>query len=769
MGKKSKKGGASNKGRTNNKKKNRKRSISNAESETPPLDSVVSTEEIIQEVPDEEVGTDADAVADKDISTADVEEEENDMEEKKIEEENINPSTDTTTIDTATEEDVTTEDIIPAGLESSLYLLTESQQTLAKSLCSAEAKQRHLFERWPTPSKTSSPSSEATNNVKRRMMTQLENMDKTYPSGGLLGYIANAQDLLQKSKDGVNPLDGWSPSVPQGESFQIGTSEYSAVEKMGLSEVGKCGFVLVAGGLGERLGYGDIKIGLPTEMATETTYIQYYIETILAYQAKYAKGTTKLPLCIMTSGDTNAKTVALLTKHNYFGLDKDQVTIVQQGDGVPALEDNDAKIALDPMDSYTVLAKPHGHGDIHALLHSHEVAKKWLDNGIKWTVFFQDTNGLAFHTLPLALGVSSKLGLVMNSITVPRKAKQAVGGITLLKNESGEEKTINVEYNQLDPMLRAAGFPDGDVNDEKTGFSPFPGNINQLVFQLKPYVETLERTKGAMPEFVNPKYKDEEKTIFKKPTRLECMMQDFPTCLEGEYSKKVGFTSIAPDLCFSPVKNTISDGAALQKKNTAPGTAASGEADQYAAIRKIMTSVGCQVEDAAPETFGGISVIPGPAIVLKPSFASCPAEYKVKFPSPSSVKISKSSTLVVNGSGVVIKSLDLDGALVIDCEEGATGVICDLVVKNKGWEKVADESSTDEIITMRGYSLSKHETKTIVFKKDETVEGLTTPLSPVKAEVAPPQVELNCREIPDISTPVEVDQSAGSVCGCIIQ
>lgn len=40
---------------------------------------------------------------------------------------------------------------------------------------------------------------------------------------------------------------------------------------------------------------------------------------------------------------------------------------------------------------------------------------------------------------------------------------------------------INVEYNQLDPLLRATGFPDGDVNCE-TGYSPFPGNINQVNF-----------------------------------------------------------------------------------------------------------------------------------------------------------------------------------------------------------------------------------------------------------------------------------------------
>lgn len=82
-----------------------------------------------------------------------------------------------------------------------------------------------------------------------------------------------------------------------------------------------------------------------------------------------------------------------------------------------------------------------------------------------------------------------------------------------------------MEYNMLDPLLRATGCPDGDVNDKETGYSPFPGNINQLLFKARPYSETLERTKGKMPEFVNPKYKDEAKTVFKKPTRLECMMQ----------------------------------------------------------------------------------------------------------------------------------------------------------------------------------------------------------------------------------------------------
>lgn len=43
---------------------------------------------------------------------------------------------------------------------------------------------------------------------------------------------------------------------------------------------------------------------------------------------------------------------------------------------------------------------------------------------------------------------------------------------------------INVEYNQLDPLLRATGHPDGDANCE-TGYSPYPGNINQVNYMLQ--------------------------------------------------------------------------------------------------------------------------------------------------------------------------------------------------------------------------------------------------------------------------------------------
>ena len=279
-----------------------------------------------------------------------------------------------------------------------------------------------------------------------------------------------------------------------------------------------------------------------------------------------------------------------------------------------------------------------------------------------------------------------------------------------------------MEYNQLDPLLRStAEFKDGDVNDA-TGFSPFPGNINQLVFQLNGYNKVLERTKGIMPDFVNPKYKDETKTVFKKPTRLECMMQDFPTVLEAEETKKVGYTQLPADLCFSPVKNSVPDGVKLQEKGIAAGTAATGEADQYAAARIIMKKMGCDIEDAAPVNYNGIKVVPGPAIVIKPDFACCPGEFSIKLPSPEKIKISSRSTLVVRGPGVTIESLDLDGALIIDVDRGEEAIVRDLVVKNDGWEQVPVSRDSDEKIVMRGFRMNRKDAKYIEIRSENSKE-----------------------------------------------
>ena len=76
-------------------------------------------------------------------------------------------------------------------------------------------------------------------------------------------------------------------------------------------------------------------------------------------------------------------------------------------------------------------------------------------------------------------GVSASQSLDVNSLAVPRAAKEAIGGIAKLTHDDGRAMTINVEYNQLDPLLRATGHPRGDVADA-SGFSPYPGESAEV-------------------------------------------------------------------------------------------------------------------------------------------------------------------------------------------------------------------------------------------------------------------------------------------------
>jgi UDP-N-acetylglucosamine pyrophosphorylase len=75
-----------------------------------------------------------------------------------------------------------------------------------------------------------------------------------------------------------------------------------------------------------------------------------------------------------------------------------QVSLIKQ-EKVACLIDNDATLALEPSDSFALQTKPHGHGDVHALLHSSGLAARWQRSGLKWICFFQ-VNPLALcHSL----------------------------------------------------------------------------------------------------------------------------------------------------------------------------------------------------------------------------------------------------------------------------------------------------------------------------------------------------------------------------------
>ena len=117
-------------------------------------------------------------------------------------------------------------------------------------------------------------------------------------------------------------------------------------------------------------------------------------------EIKTGRKNIKIPLAIMTSGDTDGPTRELLSKHDNFGLDNDQITIVMQ-DKVAALKDGNAGLALDDDDRWSVQTKPHGHGDVHHLLYREGLVEQVAKRGKKVCHFpsrYQCTRNQQYHS-----------------------------------------------------------------------------------------------------------------------------------------------------------------------------------------------------------------------------------------------------------------------------------------------------------------------------------------------------------------------------------
>mmetsp|Transcript_23798 Transcript_23798/g.84937 ORF Transcript_23798/g.84937 Transcript_23798/m.84937 type:complete len:367 (-) Transcript_23798:995-2095(-) len=271
-------------------------------------------------------------------------------------------------------------DSIDELLGGNVDLLDSAQRSLVESLLRVGG-QRSLFEAWPA--KGSEDAS------KMELVASLQKVDASY-EGGLAAYVSKARVLLDESASGANPFSGYTAEVPDGETLAYGSAAFDAAEARGLDAAQNVGFVLVAGGLGERLGYEGIKLELPVDAATGRSFLQLYCDYILALQARVRMATgdaqRMVPLAIMTSDDTDAPTRELLLQNGNFGLQlPGQLTIIKQ-DKVAALADGTAKLAT--KGKWELLTKPHGHGDVHALMRTSGVARKWAAAGLEHAFFF---------------------------------------------------------------------------------------------------------------------------------------------------------------------------------------------------------------------------------------------------------------------------------------------------------------------------------------------------------------------------------------------
>jgi UDP-sugar pyrophosphorylase len=220
----------------------------------------------------------------------------------------------------------------------------------------------------------------------------------------------------------------------------------------------------------------------------------------------------------------------------------------------------------------------------------------------------------------------------------------------------------------------------------------------------------LESSGGVVAEFVNPKFSDSTCTAFKKPSRLETLMQDLPKNFTS--GEKVGVTVFNRVWCFSACKNNLTDAAQKVAQNAPPESASSAENDFYEAGRVKLRAAGMRVEEGPRQMLRGVPFTSGPRVILRPSFALTLAEVRERIHGGS---ISGDATLILEGD-VRLENVTIPAgsSLVVHSQSGASETLANVTAPaTPGFvitpltDEEMNSDAAPEYLRIRGYRIIK--------------------------------------------------------------
>jgi UDP-N-acetylglucosamine/UDP-N-acetylgalactosamine diphosphorylase len=252
-----------------------------------------------------------------------------------------------------------------------------------------------------------------------------------------------------KSEDADNQ-SGLEP-LPDSATASILDSKEEDIEKWyesGLDLIGenKVAVVLMAGGQGTRLGSsapkGCFDIGLPSKKSLFQIQAERIRRIQRLAQKKAGKGEVVVPWYVMTSGPTRGPTEQYFEEHEYFGLEKENVIIFEQG-VLPCIS-NEGKILLESKGKVAVA--PDGNGGIYKALMTSIVMADMRKRGIEHIHAYCVDNCLVKVADPVFIGFSASKDVdIATKVVRKRNATESVG-LILLKNG----KPDVVEYSEID-------------------------------------------------------------------------------------------------------------------------------------------------------------------------------------------------------------------------------------------------------------------------------------------------------------------------------
>lgn len=345
-----------------------------------------------------------------------------------------------------------------------------------------------------------------------------------------LSVVDACHHIGEDRKGRITPL-----AAMQLQEIEAHREEYTG---LGLEAIraGKVGAVLLAGGMGTRLGSDDPK-GMYNIGLTKDVYI---FERLICNLMEVVKRAGNwIHLFVMTSDKNHEATVRFLQEHDYFGYAADHVTFFKQ-EMAPAADYN-GKIYLEGKGKLST--SPNGNGGWFISMKRTGVLDIVKGAGIEWLNVFAVDNVLQRIADPCFVGATIAKQCAVGAKVVRKNAPDEKVGVMCL--EDGRPSIV--EYYELTDELMNA-------KDEKGEPAYNFGVILNYLFREKDLEELLAK---KLPLHVVEKkipyldaearlVKPEEPNGYKFENLVLDMIHELDSCLPYE---------VVRDQEFAPIKN----------------------------------------------------------------------------------------------------------------------------------------------------------------------------------------------------------------------
>lgn len=381
---------------------------------------------------------------------------------------------------------------------------------------------------------------ELDNDQKMELLSQIEETD--------FSVVRLVKDGASEDKKGsISPL-----GAMQLDEIEAKKSELTSIGLNVIRE-GKAAAVLLAGGMGTRLGSdapkGTYNIGITKDVYIFERLISNLMDVV-------NKAETYVHLFIMTSDKNNDATIEFFEEHKYFGYSREFVHFFKQ-EMAPA-SDYNGKIYMESKSR--MATSPNGNGGWFSSLAKAGLMRVINDNGIEYLNVFAVDNVLQRILSPEFVGAIYEGNYAVGAKVVRKAAPDEKVGVMCL--EDGRPSIV--EYYELTDEMMTEKDANGDL---AYNF----GVILNYLFRVKDLVEIMEK---SMPLHIVEKkipYMDENgdnispetPNGYKFETLVLDMIKLMDNCLPFE---------VVRNREFAPVKNktgvdSVESARALMKEN----------------------------------------------------------------------------------------------------------------------------------------------------------------------------------------------------------